>query len=124
MDNIAIISEIQLIWNVFSFVLLRGNALRQGSVWRGSRGPLALLLVTLSLCGAALWLYVTSLDSDITETLVSQAELVLAEPRVYSIQCSEDYENYKRYPGEALFLVSGSQLTLCCCVNMTWIGYN
>lgn len=117
-------------WNsvdvdVFSFFLLRGNALRQGSVWRGSRGPVALLLlVTLSLCGAAVWLYVTSLDSDITETLVNQAELVLAEPRVYTIQCSEDYEHHKRYPGEALFLVSGRRLTPRCCVNMTGIGCN
>lgn len=104
---------------MFSSVLLRGNALRQGSVWRGSRGPVALLLVTLSLCGGAVWLYMTSLDSEITETLVNQAELVLAEPRVYTIQCSEDYENYKRYPGEALVLVytvSGNQPTPCCCV--------
>lgn len=62
---------------------------------------MALLLVTLSVCGAAVWLYVASLDSDITETLVSQAELVSPKPRVYAVQCSEDYENYKRYPGEA-----------------------
>ncbi|XP_070783293.1 2-oxoglutarate and iron-dependent oxygenase domain-containing protein 3 [Enoplosus armatus] len=77
----------------------RGNALRQGSAWRGFRGPAALLLVTLSVCGVAVWLYVTSLDSDITETLVSQGELVSPQPRVYTVQCSEDYENYKRYPG-------------------------
>lgn len=63
---------------------------------------MVLLLVALSVCGAALWLYVTSLDSDITETLVSQGELVSDQPRVYTVQCSEDYENYKRYPGEAL----------------------
>ncbi|KAI3365435.1 hypothetical protein L3Q82_010517, partial [Scortum barcoo] len=78
-------------------VLVRGNALRQGSSWRGSRGPL--LLVALSVCGAAVWLYLTSLDSDITETLVSQGELVSPHPRIYTVQCSEDYENYKRYPG-------------------------
>uniref|UniRef100_A0A3B5ADT9 2-oxoglutarate and iron dependent oxygenase domain containing 3 n=1 Tax=Stegastes partitus TaxID=144197 RepID=A0A3B5ADT9_9TELE len=77
----------------------RGNALRQGSSWRGSRGLVALLLVALSACVVAMWLYVTSLDSDITETLVSQRELVSPQPRVYSVQCSEDYENYKRYPG-------------------------
>lgn len=77
----------------------RGNALRQGSSWRGSRLLVALLLVALSACAMATWLYVTSLDADITETLVSQGELVSPQPRVYSIQCSEDYENYKRYPG-------------------------
>lgn len=78
----------------------RGNALRQGSAWRGSRATAALLLVTVSVFAAALWLYVTSLDSDVTETLVSQAEFVSPQPRVYNIQCSEDYNNYKRYPGE------------------------
>ncbi|TKS90168.1 2-oxoglutarate and iron-dependent oxygenase domain-containing protein 3 [Collichthys lucidus] len=77
----------------------RGNALRQGSAWRWSRGSVALLLGTLSLCGAAVWLYVTSLDSEVTETLVSRSELVSPQPRVYAIECSEDYENYKRYPG-------------------------
>lgn len=77
----------------------RGNALRQGSSWRGSRGLVALMLVTLLTCVVATWLYVTFLDSDITETLVSQGELVSPQPRVYSVQCSEDYENYKRYPG-------------------------
>ncbi|TWW81676.1 2-oxoglutarate and iron-dependent oxygenase domain-containing protein 3, partial [Takifugu flavidus] len=76
-----------------------GNALRQGSAWRGSRATAALLLVTVSVFVAALWLYVTSLDSDVTETLVSQAEFVSPQPRVYNIQCSEDYNNYKRYPG-------------------------
>lgn len=77
----------------------RGNALRQGSSWRASRGPMALLLLTLCVCGAAVWMYVTSLDSDITETLVSRSDLVSPQPRVYSVPCSEDYENYKRYPG-------------------------
>lgn len=78
----------------------RGNALRQGSAWRGSRATAALLSLTVSVFVAALWLYVTSLDSDVTETLVSQAEFVSPQPRVYNIQCSEDYNNYKRYPGE------------------------
>ncbi|XP_069012267.1 2-oxoglutarate and iron-dependent oxygenase domain-containing protein 3 [Embiotoca jacksoni] len=77
----------------------RGNALRQGSPWRGSRGLAALLLVALTACVAAAWLYVTSLDSDITETLARQRELVSPQPRVFSVECSEDYENYKRYPG-------------------------
>ncbi|KAE8284614.1 2-oxoglutarate and iron-dependent oxygenase domain-containing protein 3 [Larimichthys crocea] len=77
----------------------RGNALRQGSAWRWSRGSVALLLGALSLCGAAVWLYVTSLDSEVTETLVSRSELVSPQPRVYAVECSEDYENCKRYPG-------------------------
>ncbi|XP_061665391.1 urotensin-2 receptor 2 [Syngnathoides biaculeatus] len=76
----------------------RGNALRQGTAWWTARGLLALLLVILCLCGAATWL-LFSLDSDITETLVTQREHVTPEPRVYIVQCSEDYENYKRYPG-------------------------
>lgn len=77
----------------------RGNALRQGSAWRGSRGPVVLMLVALSVCWVTMWLYITSLDSDITETLVSQGELVSSQPRVYTVSCSEDYNNYKRYPG-------------------------
>ncbi|KAM4715357.1 2-oxoglutarate and iron-dependent oxygenase domain-containing protein 3 isoform 1-T1 [Anableps anableps] len=77
----------------------RGNALRQGSSWRGSRGLLALLLVALCACAVAAWLYLTSLDSDITETLARRREVISPQPRVYSVQCSEDYENYKRYPG-------------------------
>lgn len=90
--------------NRFPSVSHRGNALRQGSSWRASRGPVALLLLTLCVCGAAVWMYVTSLDSDITETLVSRSDLVSPQPRVYSVPCSEDYENYKRYPGEALLV--------------------
>ncbi|XP_038155256.1 urotensin-2 receptor 2 isoform X1 [Cyprinodon tularosa] len=77
----------------------RGNALRQGSSWRGSRGILLMLLVTLGLCAVAVWLYLAALDSDITETLVSSRETISPQPVVYDVQCSEDYENYKRYPG-------------------------
>lgn len=64
-----------------------------------------LLMVTASVFVVALWLYVTSLDNDITKTLVSQAEFVSPQPRVYTIQCSEDYNNYKRYPGELSLIV-------------------
>lgn len=103
-------------------VLVRGNALRQGSAWRGSRGPVALLLVALSVCGAAIWLYMTSLDSEITETLVSQGELISPHPRIYTVQCSEDYENYKRYPGEALVFALYRVRQSLCCVNMTGAG--
>ncbi|KAM6897440.1 2-oxoglutarate and iron-dependent oxygenase domain-containing protein 3 [Xenentodon cancila] len=77
----------------------RGHALRQGSLWRGSRGVVGLLLVAVCASAVATWLYVSSLDGDITDTLVSQWDLVSPQPRVYSVQCSEDYENYKRYPG-------------------------
>ncbi|CAG5911026.1 unnamed protein product [Menidia menidia] len=83
----------------FFFVFLRGNALRHGSSWRSSRGIFAFLLLGVCVSAVATWLYITSLDSDITETLARQGELVSPQPRVYSIQCSEDYENYKRYPG-------------------------
>ncbi|XP_077595336.1 2-oxoglutarate and iron-dependent oxygenase domain-containing protein 3 [Stigmatopora nigra] len=76
----------------------RGNALRQGTTWWSTTSLAALLLTTLCLCGAAIWFYVT-LDSDVTETLVRQREHVSPEARVYVVPCSEDYENYKRYPG-------------------------
>jgi len=59
----------------------------------------------------ATWLYLTSLDGDITETLASQRELVSPQPRVYSVQCSEDYQNHKRYPGEVRM----------CAVGVTWL---
>lgn len=98
-SNVATINGGVFIWCNFCPVLVRGNALRQGSSWRGSRGPMALLLVALSICGVALWLYMPFLDSDITETLVRQAELISPLPRAYTVQCSTDYENYKRYPG-------------------------
>uniref|UniRef100_A0A8C5NE50 Fe2OG dioxygenase domain-containing protein n=1 Tax=Gouania willdenowi TaxID=441366 RepID=A0A8C5NE50_GOUWI len=76
-----------------------GNALRQGSSWRSSRWLGALLLVAVNVCLGATWLYVTTSDSDITETLVGQGEIVSPEPRVFTVKCSEDYENYKRYAG-------------------------
>lgn len=89
------------LWIIPTFsVLVRGNALRQGSSWWGTRGLVVLVLVALCACAAALWLYRTSVDSDITETLASQRELISPQPRVYSVPCSEDYNNYKRYPGE------------------------
>lgn len=106
----------------FPSVSLRGNALRQGSSWRASRGPVAVVLIALCVGGAAVWLYVTSRDSDITETLVSQSELVSPQPRVFSVPCSEDYENYKRYPGEALLILPSALPELLpsgCCVNMS-----
>ncbi|XP_028332717.1 2-oxoglutarate and iron-dependent oxygenase domain-containing protein 3-like [Gouania willdenowi] len=79
--------------------LLSGDALRQGSSWRSSRWLGALLLVAVNVCLGATWLYVTTSDSDITETLAGQGEIVSPEPRVFIVKCSEDYENYKRYTG-------------------------
>uniref|UniRef100_A0A8C5N8H1 Urotensin-2 receptor 2 n=1 Tax=Gouania willdenowi TaxID=441366 RepID=A0A8C5N8H1_GOUWI len=76
-----------------------GDALRQGSSWRSSRWLGALLLVAVNVCLGATWLYVTTSDSDITETLAGQGEIVSPEPRVFIVKCSEDYENYKRYTG-------------------------
>ncbi|XP_046906661.1 LOW QUALITY PROTEIN: urotensin-2 receptor 2 [Hypomesus transpacificus] len=77
----------------------RGNALRQASLWRSSRGSLLLLLLLVVVCGAAAWLYLAPGDPDVTETLVRQGEVVSPEPRVYTVDCSEDYDSYKRYPG-------------------------
>lgn len=81
-----------------------------------------MLVVALTVCGATLWVYIASLDSDITETLVSQSELVSVQPRVYTVQCSEDYENYKRYPGEtplsALYCVRISAHTCPLCKHV------
>ncbi|KAF7651254.1 hypothetical protein LDENG_00113470 [Lucifuga dentata] len=77
----------------------RGNALRQRSAWRGSWGPLALVLLAVCVFAVAAWLYGTSQDDDITETLFSHGELIYPHPRVHAIQCSEDYERYRRFPG-------------------------
>ncbi|XP_066520567.1 urotensin-2 receptor 2 [Hoplias malabaricus] len=72
----------------------RANAQRQAFTWRSY--VLVTLLLT-SLSAAVVWLYV-SLNDDVTETLVSRRE-VLTEPRLFLVQCSEDYDNYKRFPG-------------------------
>ncbi|KAM9425391.1 2-oxoglutarate and iron-dependent oxygenase domain-containing protein 3 isoform 2-T2 [Pholidichthys leucotaenia] len=77
----------------------RGNALRQGSSWRGLYGMVALVLVATCACGVTVWLYAASLDSDITETLVGHGELVSPRRRVFAVPCSDDYNNYRRYPG-------------------------
>nr|XP_023862722.1 2-oxoglutarate and iron-dependent oxygenase domain-containing protein 3-like [Salvelinus alpinus] len=60
-----------------------------------SAGSLLLVMVAaLAVVGSLSWLYLPY----VTETLVRHAEVV-AQPRVYAVECSEDYENYKRYPG-------------------------
>ncbi|XP_010890220.2 urotensin-2 receptor 2 [Esox lucius] len=76
----------------------RGNALRQASAWRGSHGSLLGVLALAVMLGTVTWLFLASRDPYITETLVRQSEVVL-QPRVYTVECSEDYDNYKRYPG-------------------------
>uniref|UniRef100_A0A8C6U7Q9 Urotensin-2 receptor 2 n=1 Tax=Neogobius melanostomus TaxID=47308 RepID=A0A8C6U7Q9_9GOBI len=65
---------------------------------RGNTAP-GLLLVTLLACGTSLWLYLSTADADITETLVGRGELVSPQPRVFAVPCSEDYDQHKRFPG-------------------------
>ncbi|KAI1896688.1 hypothetical protein AGOR_G00097340 [Albula goreensis] len=74
----------------------RGNAQRQASFWKRPLGYL-LVLITLGACFVLGWLYV-SWDNEITETLVRQGEVV-QKPRLFKVECSEDYDSYKRYPG-------------------------
>lgn len=74
----------------------RGNAHRQTSFWKRPPGYL-LVLTAFGVCGAVSWLYLT-FDNEITETLVRQGEVV-QQPKIFQVQCSEDYDNYKRYPG-------------------------
>lgn len=73
--------------------------MRHASAWRGSQGFVTLLLLVVSVGCIATWMYIASQDGDVTETLVGQGEVVSPHPRIYTVQCSEDYENYKRYPG-------------------------
>lgn len=77
----------------------RGNALRHSSAWRGSRVLLALLLVAVCACGASVWLYLSTADRYITETLVGRRELVSPQPRVFTVPCSEDYDQHRRFRG-------------------------
>ena len=61
--------------------------------------PLLVLLGGLVVCATAAWLVLASRDAEITETLVGRGELVAPLPRVFSVPCSEDYDNHQRYPG-------------------------
>lgn len=77
-------------------MVTRGNAQRQASQWKRRAGTLwCAVLTAVATLG---WWYFT-LDQDITETLVSRS-VVLQRPKVFPVQCSEDYENYKRFPGD------------------------
>ncbi|KAI4903648.1 hypothetical protein NFI96_033586 [Prochilodus magdalenae] len=80
--------------NAIEKKIRRANAQRRAFTWRG---VFIVLLLVSSISAAAIWLYM-SLSDDVTETLVSRRE-VLTEPRLFLVQCSEDYENYKRFPG-------------------------
>ncbi|XP_026885193.2 urotensin-2 receptor 2 isoform X1 [Electrophorus electricus] len=72
----------------------RYNVHRQTS---HSRAFIITLLLLTAICAVVSWLFL-SFNDDITETLVSRWE-ALSQPRVFVVQCSEDYENHKRFPG-------------------------
>ncbi|XP_056325916.1 urotensin-2 receptor 2 isoform X1 [Danio aesculapii] len=72
----------------------RGNAQRQASSWRGNVPSLLLLI---GATGLVSWMYFTWSD-DLTHTLVSRGE-VYTQPRVFTVECSEDYKRYKHFPG-------------------------
>ncbi|KAM9462420.1 2-oxoglutarate and iron-dependent oxygenase domain-containing protein 3 isoform 2-T2 [Clarias gariepinus] len=72
----------------------RGIAQRQASSYRGFAAVLVALVGT---CALLTWLW-SIWTNDITHTMVSRGE-VLTEPRVFMIQCSEDYKKYKHFPG-------------------------
>lgn len=72
----------------------RGNAQRQASSWRGN--VITLLLLT-GVTGLVSWVFFTWTD-DLTHTLVSRSE-ILTQPRVFTVECSEDYKKYKLFPG-------------------------
>ncbi|XP_053495817.1 urotensin-2 receptor 2 [Ictalurus furcatus] len=72
----------------------RGMAQRQASSYRGYS---ALLLALLCTCALLTWLW-SVWTNDIMDTMVSRGE-VLTQPRVFMVQCSEDYQKYKHFPG-------------------------
>ncbi|XP_063077362.1 urotensin-2 receptor 2 [Engraulis encrasicolus] len=75
----------------------RGNAQRQASSRKRTVGIL-LLCAVVTACAVLGWSYFVANDGDITETLVSRRDL-LEQPRVFPVPCSEDYDNYQRFPG-------------------------
>lgn len=72
----------------------RGIAQRQSSPYRGYT---AVLLAVFGTCALLIWLWLIW-TNDITDTVASRQE-VLTQPRVLMVQCSEDYQKYKRFPG-------------------------
>ncbi|XP_060795873.1 urotensin-2 receptor 2 [Neoarius graeffei] len=69
-------------------------AQRQASSYRGYT---AVLLALLGTCALLTWLW-SIWTTDITDTMVSRGE-ILTQPRVFKVQCSEDYRKYKHFPG-------------------------
>ncbi|KAK7134805.1 hypothetical protein R3I93_018043 [Phoxinus phoxinus] len=74
----------------------RGNAQRQASSWRGNWSTLTLLLL-IGVTGLVSLVYFTW-TGDFTHTLVSRGE-ILTQPRVFTVDCSEDYKKHKLFPG-------------------------
>uniref|UniRef100_A0A672LUJ1 Urotensin-2 receptor 2 n=1 Tax=Sinocyclocheilus grahami TaxID=75366 RepID=A0A672LUJ1_SINGR len=77
----------------------KANAQRQASSWRGN--VITLLLLT-GVTGLVSWMYFTWTD-DLTHTLDSRSE-ILTQPRVFTVECSEDYKKYKLFPGMHPFI--------------------
>lgn len=74
-------------------IIKRSNAQRQTSACR--RYAVFFLVLTVT-CALLTWLCL-SWSGDLN-TMVSRGEL-LTQPRVFTVQCSKDYENYKRFSG-------------------------
>ncbi|GAA6110239.1 urotensin-2 receptor 2 isoform X1 [Tachysurus ichikawai] len=69
-------------------------AQRQTSSYRGYT---ALLLALFGIFALLTWIC-SVWTNDVTETMVSRGE-ILTQPRVFMVQCSEDYQKYKHFPG-------------------------
>ncbi|KAL2078203.1 hypothetical protein ACEWY4_025888 [Coilia grayii] len=76
----------------------RANAQRQASARKRTVVGTVLWCAAVTVCAALGWWYYVTTGEHITETLVSRREL-LQQPKVFSVPCSEDYDNYKRFPG-------------------------
>ncbi|XP_062859835.1 urotensin-2 receptor 2 [Trichomycterus rosablanca] len=80
--------------NTIEKKIKRANAQRQAS---SSSRRYTILLALTGTCVVLMGLWLNWTDDDV-ETMVSRGE-VLTQPRVFLVQCSKDYENYKRFPG-------------------------
>lgn len=90
------------IYMVCSF---RGNAQRQASSWRGNW---SMLLLLIGVTGLGSLVYFTWTD-DFKHTLVSRGE-ILTQPRVFTVDCSEDYKKHKLFPGMLVVLLPLTEL--------------
>ncbi|TRY54008.1 hypothetical protein DNTS_015563 [Danionella cerebrum] len=77
----------------------RAYAQRQVSSWRTNLTSvvLVLVLVLVGVTGLVLWICF-SWSHNFTHTLVSRNE-ILTQPRVFNIECSQDYKKYKHFAG-------------------------